>query len=64
MAKKNDKVVDYVVKKAVKDYARKNNMMIGSDSYDAINKAIGEILNSAAARTKANKRKTIKSYDF
>lgn len=54
----------YVVKKAVQDYARANNMMVGSDAYNAINVQIDNLLNEAAVRCKANKRKTLKAYDF
>ena len=57
-------MADFVVKKAIQDYAKKNNMMVGSDSYDAIDKAIGAMLKEAAARCKANGRKTLKAYDF
>jgi histone H3/H4 len=62
--KKKAKGPDFVVKKAVQDFARKNKMMVGSDAYDAINKAIGDILKDAAGRCKANKRKTLKAYDL
>ena len=62
--KKPVKGPDFVVKKAVQDFARKNNMMVGSDAYDAINKAIGALMKEAADRCKANKRKTLKGYDF
>jgi histone H3/H4 len=57
-------MADYVVKKAVQDFAKKNNMMVGSDAYEAIDKAIGEILKDASSRCKANGRKTLKAYDF
>jgi histone H3/H4 len=57
-------MAEFLVKKAVQDYAKKNNMMVGSDSYDAIDKAIGAMLKEAAARCKANGRKTLKAYDF
>lgn len=62
--KKKETKTDYVVKKAVQDFARANNMMVGSDSYDAINAGIHAMLEGAAERAKANKRKTLKAYDF
>jgi histone H3/H4 len=39
-------------------------MMVGSDAYEAINKAVGALMKDASARCKANKRKTLKGYDF
>ena len=39
-------------------------MMVGSDAYDAINAKIYAMLEEAAERCKANKRKTLKAYDF
>jgi histone H3/H4 len=62
--KKKAKGPDFVVKKAIQDFARKNNMMVGSDAYDAVNEAIGKMMKDAAGRCKANKRKTLKAYDF
>jgi histone H3/H4 len=62
--KKKAPKTDYVVKKAVQDFARANDMMVGSDSYDAINKGIHAMLEGAAERAKSNKRKTLKAYDF
>ncbi len=65
MAKKKSKpATAFVVKSAVQAFAKKSNMMVGSDSYDAINKAIEGMLKAASARTKANGRKTLKAYDF
>lgn len=54
----------YVVKKAVQDFAKRNNMMVGSDAYTAIDRAIEVMLKEAASRCKSNKRKTLKAYDF
>ncbi len=57
-------MADFCVKKAVQDFAKANNMMVGSDSYGAINKAVEVMLKEAAARCKSNGRKTLKAYDF
>jgi hypothetical protein len=57
---KNKSKTTFFVKSAMKAYAKKKGAMVGSDSYDAFNKAIGD----AIARTKANKRKTLKAQDF
>ncbi len=54
----------FVVKSAVKEFAKTKDMMIGSDAYDAINEKIGYMLESAAFRCKENKRKTLKAYDL
>ena len=54
----------YVVKKAVQDYAKKNNVQVSGDFYGALDKKIETLLNGAAARTKDNKRKTLKPYDL
>jgi histone H3/H4 len=54
----------FYVKKAVQDFARDNDMMVGSDAYDAFNMAVHTVLHTAAGRCKDNKRKTLKAYDF
>ncbi|RDE15654.1 MAG: hypothetical protein C4K48_03495 [Candidatus Thorarchaeota archaeon] len=54
----------FYVKKAIQDFARDKDMMVGSDAYDAFNNAINHLLLDAAARCKDNKRKTLKAYDF
>ena len=64
MAKAKKPKYTFFVKKAVQDFARDKKMMVGSDAYDAINKAINNILTEAAGRCKDNKRKTLKAYDF
>ena len=64
MAKKKAKFPTFFVKSAVKQFAKDNDMMVGSDAYDAINEKIGMMLTKAAARCKDNKRKTLKAYDL
>ena len=54
----------YVVKKAIQDYAKKNNVQVSGDFYGALDKKIETILDGAAKRTKDNKRKTLKPYDL
>ncbi len=54
----------YIVKKAVQDYARRNNMKVSSDFYAAMDKEIDALLIAASARCKDNKRKTLKAYDL
>ncbi|MGD2072259.1 MAG: hypothetical protein PVG65_02075 [Candidatus Thorarchaeota archaeon] len=57
-------MANFVVKKAIQDFAKKNNMMVGSDAYGAIDNAVNALLKEASKRCKANKRKTLKAYDF
>jgi histone H3/H4 len=54
----------FVVKSAVKEFAKTKDMMVGSDAYDAINQKIGMMLEGASLRCKENKRKTLKAYDL
>jgi hypothetical protein len=54
----------YVVKKAIQDYAKKKNVQVSGDFYAALDKHIEKMLDSAAMRTKDNKRKTLKPYDL
>lgn len=54
----------FFVKSAMKEYAKSKGVMIGSDSYEAFNAEIQKLLDNAFARTKANKRKTLKGYDL
>ncbi len=63
MAQKK-KLPTFVVKSAIKEFAKSRNMMVGSDAYGAINDKIGQMLTLAAGRCKDNKRKTLKAYDF
>ncbi|MFW9975408.1 MAG: DUF1931 domain-containing protein [Candidatus Thorarchaeota archaeon] len=54
----------FIVKKAVQDYAKKKNLQVSGDFYDALDKKITELLDHAAKRTGENKRKTLKAYDL
>ena len=53
-----------IVKKAVQDYAKKKNLQVSGDFYDALDKKIEMLLDKAAKRTTENKRKTLKAYDL
>jgi len=61
--RRNEKMT-FIVKKAVQDYAKKKNLQVSGDFYDALDKKIGTILDHAAKRTGENKRKTLKAYDL
>jgi hypothetical protein len=54
----------FIVKNAVQAFAKKNKMMVGSDSYDALNAKIEAMLKSGVTRCKGNGRKTLKAYDL
>ncbi len=62
--KKKAKIPTFFVKSALKEYAKANGVQIGSDAYDRFNQEIANLLNAAFERTKNNKRKTLKAYDF
>ena len=64
LAKAKKSYPTFFVKSAIKQFAKDNNMMVGSDAYDAINLHIGKMLEAAASRCKENKRKTLKAYDL
>lgn len=61
MAKKKESLV---VTSKVKAYIKSKNMMTASDSIEALNDKIYGILDSAIARTKANRRSTVKPQDL
>lgn len=61
---RSNKNMTFIVKKAVQDYAKKKNLQVSGDFYDALDKKITELLDHAAKRTGENKRKTLKAYDL
>ncbi len=61
MAKKRDSLI---VASKVKAYIKGKKMMSSSESLDAINEKLYGMLDAAAARTKANRRSTIKAQDL
>lgn len=52
------------VKKAVREYAKKKNLKVGSDFYQALDDSIKSLINEAGKRAVDNKRKTLKAYDL
>lgn len=54
----------YIVKAKVKDYFGGRGLRVAGGSYDALNRAIAKIMADAAARAKANGRKTVMAQDF
>ncbi len=61
MAKKKDSLI---VASKVKAYVKSKKMMTSSDALAAINDAVYGMLDAAAARTKANRRSTVKPQDL
>ncbi|MEE9371204.1 MAG: hypothetical protein V3W45_07025 [Sedimentisphaerales bacterium] len=61
MATKKDSLI---VASKVKAYIKGKKMMTSSDALDALNDAVYSILDKAAARTKANRRSTVKPQDL
>ena len=64
MAKKAAKKDVLVVSSKVKAYIRSKKMMCSSDAIGALSDKIHCILDAAMARTKANKRSTVKPQDL
>jgi hypothetical protein len=60
-AKKQESLV---VASKVKAYIKSKKMMTSSDALDALNKAVYGMLDGGIARTKANRRSTVKPQDL
>jgi hypothetical protein len=61
MAKKRESLV---VASKVKAYIKSKNMMTASESIEAISEKVYSMLDAAIARTKANRRSTVKAQDL
>lgn len=61
MAKKKESLI---VASKVKAYIKSKKMMTSSDALAALNDAVYCILDAAVARTKANRRSTVKPQDL
>ena len=61
MAKKRDSLI---VASKVKAYIKSKKMMTSSDAIEAISEKVYCMLDSAVARTQANRRSTIKPQDL
>ena len=60
MAKKRETLV---VASKVKAYIKSKKMMTSSDALEAVSDNVYKILDAAMARTKANRRSTVKAQD-
>ena len=63
MAKKKERE-SLIVASKVKAYIKSKGMMTSSDALGAISDAVYCMLDSATARTKANRRSTVKPQDL
>jgi len=61
MAKKRESLI---VASKVKAYVKSKKMMTSSDALAAINDVVYSMLDAAIARTKANRRTTVKPQDL
>jgi len=61
MAKKKEPLV---VASKVKAYIKSKKMMTSSDALEALSDKVYDMLDAAVARTKANKRSTVKPQDL
>lgn len=61
MAKKKESLI---VASKVKAYIKSKKMMTSSDALEAVNDNIYNLLDAAIARTKANRRSTVKAQDM
>jgi hypothetical protein len=61
MAKKRESLI---VASKVKAYIKGKKMMSSSEAMEAINDKLYGLLDAAAARTKANRRSTVKAQDL
>jgi histone H3/H4 len=61
MAKKKESLI---VASKVKAYIKSKNAMTSSDALETISDAVYAMLDAAVARTKANKRSTVKPQDI
>ena len=61
MAKKKESLI---VASKVKAYIKNKKMMTSSDALEAVNDNIYNLLDAAIARTKANRRSTVKAQDM
>ena len=64
MAKKASKKEVLIVASKVKAYIRKKKMMCSADAIGALSDKVYCIIDAGIARTKANKRSTVKPQDL
>ncbi len=53
-----------VVQSKIKEYAKQSDVNVGSDFAEGLSKMVEEAITKAVNRSKANGRKTLRSYDL
>ena len=56
--------VEFVVKSKVKQLLKESDMHASSDIWDVLGHTVTRAVKQAIGRAQANKRKTVRSYDF
>lgn len=59
-----ERLMSFVVKKAIQEYAKRKGLKVSSGFYEAIDKEILILLEKAYKRCDENKRKTLMAYDI
>lgn len=55
--------MSYIVKKSIQEFAKKNNVKVSKEFYDALDKKVELLLKRANKRCLKNKRKTLMAFD-
>ena len=58
------KVEMLVVKRKVREYAKKKKVNLGADAAEALSKEVMRLVDRAVERAKANRRSTVKGRDI
>lgn len=53
-----------IVASKIKAYIKSKGLMTAGDAIDGLNEKIYKLIDEAIERTQANKRSTVRSYDF
>ncbi|MCY3414105.1 MAG: DUF1931 domain-containing protein [Candidatus Heimdallarchaeota archaeon] len=56
-------MVEYIVQSKVRAYIKDKGLNTGGDALEALDKAMAKLIDAAAARAKANDRKTLMAKD-
>ena len=56
--------MEYIIKRHIKDHLKKGKMRIATLTYEALDKKVEEILDSASVRARKNKKMTVRPHDL
>ncbi len=56
--------MEYIIKRHVKEYLKKDKMRIATATYEALDRQIEELLDKATVRAMKNKKMTIRPHDL